>query len=171
MAKPADNYDKGVCSQNPYGAASSYEFPNIKELCMKHFVFILIAIAFAFSAEAADVGVSVSVGQPGFYGQIDIGNFPRPQVIYPQPVVVSPMPVVHAPIYLHVPPGHQKHWSKHCHKYSACGRPVYFVRNQWYNDVYVPRYQERHGHGNNWHDGHGHGNYGKKGHGKGHGKD
>jgi hypothetical protein len=28
---------------------------------------------FTDSAQAADVGVSVSVGQPGFYGRIDIG--------------------------------------------------------------------------------------------------
>jgi len=33
-------------------------------------------------AHAADVGVSISVGQPGFYGQIDIGDFPQPQLIY-----------------------------------------------------------------------------------------
>jgi len=32
-------------------------------------------------AFAGDVGVSISIGQPGFYGQIDIGNVPRPQLV------------------------------------------------------------------------------------------
>ena len=47
------------------------------------------------------------------------------------------------PVYLWVPPGHQKNWRKHCGRYDACGRPVYFVQDNWYNTVYVPRYQER----------------------------
>jgi hypothetical protein len=113
-------------------------------------------------ALAADVGVSISIGQPGFYGQIDIGNVPQPQLVYPQPVVIRRAPefVSAPPIYLHVPPGHEKHWSKHCAEYNACGRPVYFVRDDWYNNEYAPRYQ--HGGGD-----HGHG----RGHGKGHGHD
>jgi hypothetical protein len=103
-------------------------------------------------ALAADVGVSVSVGQPGFYGRIEIGNFPQPRVIYAQPVVIQPVPVgvVVQPIYLHVPPGHAKNWRKHCHKYNACNQPTYFVREEWYNNVYVPAYQAKHqgkGHG------------------------
>ena len=103
-------------------------------------------------ALAADVGVSVSVGQPGFYGRIDIGGFPQPRVIYPQPVVIQPVPVavVPQPFYLRVPPGHAKNWRKHCQKYDACNQPVYFVREDWYNNVYVPGYQAKHqgkGHG------------------------
>jgi hypothetical protein len=144
---------------------------------VKHLLFVIMAITFAASAHATDVGVSISVGQPGFYGQIDIGNFPRPQVIYPQPVVIAPVPVgvTYPPLYLHVPSGHEKKWSKHCHKYNACGRPVYFVRNQWYNDVYVPEYQARHGHGGGHGNDHGggpndQGNHGGQGHGKGHDK-
>ncbi|MDB6088871.1 MAG: hypothetical protein JWN85_1655 [Gammaproteobacteria bacterium] len=120
--------------------------------------------ACAAPAIAADVGVSISIGQPGFYGQIDIGNVPRPQLVYTQPVVIRRAPEFDSapPIYLHVPPGHEKHWSKHCAQYSACGRPVYFVRDDWYNNEYVPRYQ--HGGGDRG-DGHGHG------HGRGHDKD
>ena len=107
-------------------------------------------------AFAADVGVSIGIGQPGFYGQIDIGNVPQPQLVYPQPVVIqrSPEFVSVPPIYLHVPPGHEKHWSKHCAEYHACGRRVYFVRDDWYNNEYVPRYQ--HGGGDHG-GGHGHG--------------
>jgi hypothetical protein len=44
-------------------------------------------------------------------------------------VVITQSPViVQQPLYLHVPPGHAKKWSKHCARYNACGQPVYFVR-------------------------------------------
>lgn len=130
----------------------------------------------AGQALAADVGVSISIGQPGFYGQIDIGNFPRPQVIYRQPVIIEPGRSYGGPVYLRVPPGHEKHWGKHCAKYNACGRPVYFVRDDWYEREYVPAYRERYGHndrhGDRYDDdeghGHGHGHGHDKGHGHGH---
>jgi hypothetical protein len=122
-------------------------------------------------AIAADVGVSVQVGEPGFYGRIDIGNFPQPEVIYPRPIIIQPVPVgvVRAPIYLRVPPGHAKHWGKHCREYNACGQPVYFVQDRWYNEEYAPRYREDHGHGHEHHgndrgEGHGHGHGNGKGH-------
>lgn len=107
-----------------------------------------VAAVFAASTFAADVGISISIGQPGFYGRIDIGDFPRPRLIYRQPVVIHPVPVGVAsePIYLRVPPGHAKHWRKHCHEYDACGQRVYFVRDDWYSEVYVPHYRERGGH-------------------------
>ena len=93
-------------------------------------------------AVAADVGVSVSIGQPGFYGHVDIGGYPPPQLVYRQPVVIERTPVYGQPIYLNVPPGHAKHWRQHCAAYNACNERVYFVRNSWYNRQYVPRYQE-----------------------------
>jgi len=106
---------------------------------------ILIAVSLPAVAE---VGVSVNIGEPGFYGHIEIGDFPQPRVIYREPRIVERTPVlVREPIYLHVPPGHAKHWSKHCREYDACGRPVYFVDDRWYNEVYVPRYREKHGGG------------------------
>ena len=115
---------------------------------MKRFLFAVLALFAGAPALAADVGVSVTVGEPGFYGRIDIGNYPQPVLVYPQPVVIQPVPVgvVYEPMYLHVPPGHAKKWKKHCHKYNACGRPVYFVQDKWYNEVYVPQYRERHRH-------------------------
>ncbi len=143
----------------------------MKKLLLAAFTALAIAPAFA-----ADTGVSVSVGQPGFYGHIEIGSFPQPQVIYPKPVVIQRVPVgvVYEPIYLRVPPGHAKNWKKHCRKYDACGRPVYFVRDDWYNDVYVPEYRNEHGKDKGKHhddddDDHGKG-HGKR-HGKGHDKD
>ena len=138
---------------------------------------VLAASAVTPAAFAADVGVSVTVGQPGFYGHIDIGDLPAPAVIYPQPILIQPVPVAGPPLYLRVPPGHYKHWNKHCGEYNACGRQVYFVRDNWYNNVYVPHYRERHGdehRGDRDHDewrgddDHGHGGgHGKK-HGHGH---
>jgi hypothetical protein len=104
-----------------------------------------IAASFATPAVAADVGVSVSVGQPGFYGRIDIGGFPPPRVIYAQPRVVQPVVVEREPIYLRVPPGHARHWRKYCGQYNACGERVYFVQDDWYNREYAPRYREQHG--------------------------
>ena len=132
---------------------------------MKRYVFAAILAFSAAPAFATDVGVSVTVGEPGFYGRIDVGNYPPPVLVYPEPVVIQPVPVgvVYKPIYLHVPPGHAKHWGKHCRKYNACGRPVYFVQDRWYNDVYVPRYREYH----DDHDGKGHGNGKHKNNGKG----
>ncbi|MHB9119182.1 MAG: hypothetical protein ACYC2R_13045 [Burkholderiales bacterium] len=45
------------------------------------------------------------------------------------------------PIYLRVPPGHAKHWSKHCREYNACGERVLFVQDNWYEHEYAPRYR------------------------------
>ena len=124
---------------------------------MKKAVYAALLSTCAVPAFAGDVGVSISVGQPGFYGQINIGNIPPPQLVYAQPVVIQQAPqfVSAAPIYLHVPPGHEKHWNKHCAEYNACGRPVYFVRDDWYNNEYVPHYQhdrDDHGRGHDKHD-------------------
>ena len=112
---------------------------------MNRLLFAIIAAVVAFPAFAGDVSASIAISQPGFYGQINIGDFPRPAVIYAQPVWIQrpPRVVYVEPIYLHVPPGHEKHWSKHCAKYGACGRPVYFVREDWYQAQYVPRYEHR----------------------------
>src|SRR5690242_13040175 len=113
---------------------------------MKRFLLALLFIAsVALPAGAADVGISINLGAPGYYGPLDLQGYPQPQVIYPQPVVIQQAPqVVGAPLYLRVPPGHAKHWSKHCARYGACGRPVYFVQDAWYRDVYVPDYARQH---------------------------
>ena len=89
---------------------------------------------------------------PGVYGQVQLGNEPRPPMVYAQPMVIEPQPVQLAPIYLHVPPGHAKNWRKHCHEYNACNRPVYFVRSA----EYEPDYQKHHGHDHDDHGRHDH---------------
>lgn len=113
----------------------------------------------ATCAEAQNVSVNAVIsGQvvPGVYGQVSIGNAPPP-VVYAQPMIAEPPPVVVGappppPIYLHVPPGHAKHWDKHCREYHACNRPVYFVRSAEYEPGFdMDRWRREHGH-----EGHGH---------------
>jgi hypothetical protein len=94
----------------------------------------------------AQTNVSINVGQPGFYGRIDIGNYAPPPVVYAQPVIIQPAPRYAAqPVYLRVPPGHRKHWDRNCARYNACGQRVLFVRDEWYTNTYAPRYREHHG--------------------------
>lgn len=120
-------------------------------------------------AHAQDVHVTATItGEivPGVYGQVVLGGRPPPPLVYAQPMIAvpAPQPVVVEPIYLHVPPGHAKHWRKHCHEYNACNRPVYFVRSAEYDPGYRADHEEhehghhgRHGHGDDDRDGdHGH---------------
>jgi hypothetical protein len=113
-----------------------------------NFALILAGLAACLPAWGGDIGVGVSliVDEPGLYGRVDIGNVPPPVLVYRRPVVVvrpPPTVVVAEPLYLHVPPGHARNWRRHCHEYDACGRPVYFVQNRWYNEVYVPARRNR----------------------------
>jgi hypothetical protein len=113
---------------------------------MKRFLIaaIIAATTVATPVLAADVGVSISIGQPGFFGRLDIGDFPQPQVVNPQPIIIEGRDMNRPPIYLRVPPDHQKHWKKHCREYNACGERVFFVKDNWYNHEYAPRYQKQH---------------------------
>lgn len=127
---------------------------------MKHHV-ILAGLLSALAAGAASAGeptIHVSVGgeiAPGVYGRVDFGNAPPPPVVYQQPVIIArpvrPVVVAPQPVYMAVPPGHAKNWSKHCHRYDACGVPVYFVKT----GEYEPRGEKGRGHGR------GHGKHGK----------
>jgi hypothetical protein len=127
-------------------------------------IILAALLAAAVPAFAADVGVSIQISEPGVYGRIDIGRFPQPQVVVAQPIIVQrPQVVVQRPepVYMWVPPGHRKNWKKHCRDYNACGVPVYFVQDQWYD-------QKVKGRGRDDDRGNGKGN--GKGHGKGHDK-
>ena len=133
---------------------------------MKRLCLALAAAALSAPVWAGpDVGVSVDISQPGFYGRVDIGRVSAPPVlVYPQPVIIAAprTVVVQQPVYMRVPPGHAKHWRKHCAHYDACGRPVYFVRDDWYQKHYAVRDDQGQSHGH----GHGHGHGKGKGHGK-----
>ena len=143
-------------------------------------ILLLVLMSLATVPVFADVGVSVQIGQPGFYGRIDLGDMGPPALIYSQPVLIDRygperrMP----PLYLRVPPGYERHWERYCDRYQACGRPVYFVRDNWYRQVYVPHYQQFHDRyrrhdnryddrGDNWRNRGDHGDHGDRGHGYG----
>ena len=134
----------------------------------------LVATAFATPAVAQDLGVSISIGQPGFYGQIDIGDAPRPRILYREPRIIEHVEYRSEPIYLRVRPGHARNWERHCHEYDACGQRVYFVQNDWYNNQYAPHYREHHDHHQSYDhhedrdDGHDEGRKNKKHHKKDH---
>jgi hypothetical protein len=122
--------------------------PARENVDMKQLLFAVAITSMTFSASVlgADVGVSVSIGEPGFFGRIDVGDAPAPRFINRSPVIGirGPGEALPPPIYLHVRPGHERNWRRHCREYDACGQPVYFVRDDWYNNTYVPHYRERH---------------------------
>jgi hypothetical protein len=116
---------------------------------MRRLAFLPALLLATLNSAAADVDVRVIMStdvRPGIYGRVELGNAPPPPVVYAEPVLIAPPPrpprtVIVAPppppqpIYLHVPPGHAKNWKKHCKKYHACDRPVYFVMS----DEYKPK--------------------------------
>ena len=101
----------------------------------------------AFHAAGSDIDLRVILSgeiAPGIYGRIDFGGAPPPPVLYAKPVVITRHSGPPAgPVYLHVPPGHAKHWAKHCHRYRACGQPVYFVRSAEYEPGYRPKKEKK----------------------------
>jgi hypothetical protein len=127
---------------------------------------MLSACAIAPAMAQTSVGVSIGINQPGVYGQINIGNFPQPRFINAQPILIAPPAqyMQQEPMYLYVPPGHQRDWRRHCHRYNACGRPVYFVHEEWVRERYA---EEHRGEGR----GEGRGERGDRGdHGNKHGR-
>ncbi len=164
---------------------------------MKSLIIAASIFAAAIGAAApASAQVSISIGQPNFYGHIDIGGYAPPPLYYARPIVVErQVRYVSEPIYLRVPEGHRKHWNKHCRKYDACDQQVFFVQDGWYNNTYAPRYRQQHyreqerpvvvrevyrddrrdddryeDHGKHGKHGKDHGNGNGNGHGKGHDK-
>jgi hypothetical protein len=137
---------------------------NIRQQMVRAAALVSLALAAAAPAwSAVDVGVGITIREPGVYGHIELGSRPPPPLLYPQPVVIARPAVVMSPpppMYLYVPPGHAKNWAKHCGKYNACARPVYFVQESWVQQEYQRT-----------HPGKGPPKHAKGGHGKGRGKD
>lgn len=90
----------------------------------------------------ARADLSITLGEPGFFGRIELGDSPRPVLLYDRPIIIVTGPVRRPPVYLRVPPGHAAHWDRHCRDYDACAVPVYFVADDWYDHTYVPYYRE-----------------------------
>lgn len=126
-------------------------------------------------ATASDLGINVILeGEvaPGVYGRVELGNDSHPDIYYREPMIIvrDSKYARSRPVYLHVPPGHAKKWDKHCHKYHACDRPVYFVRSAEYDEHYHDdghneRHDDHHDHEQNKKQ-----HPGNKGQGKGQGK-
>ncbi|MFL6657555.1 MAG: hypothetical protein ACJ8GW_05755 [Massilia sp.] len=111
---------------------------------MKKLLIAALLVASASGAMAQNIGIQI--GGPGYYGTIELGNSRPPPVVYRQPMIIErDVRYVGEPLYLRVPPGHAKDWRKHCGHYNACGRPVYFVQDSWYNNTYAPSYRRSHG--------------------------
>lgn len=107
---------------------------------------LVLALALGAATVPAFAGVSIAVGEPGFYGRINLGGFvPAPVVYGPRPVIIAPTRYAGAPVYLRVPGYQRVHWARYCGVYSACGLPVLFVNDDWYMRTYVPRYREHFG--------------------------
>jgi hypothetical protein len=122
---------------------------------MKRLLFAAAMVAAATAALAGDNQGHASIGQPDYYGRLDFGDYPQPQVINRHPIAIEQVPTNRPPVYLRVPPGQTKNWSKHCREYNACSERVFFVQDNWYNRDYVPRYQKVHRDcQNDWHDVH-----------------
>jgi hypothetical protein len=91
---------------------------------------LLVAVA---AAQAQQPYLNETRGgplRPGVYGRILVRNAPPPPLISARPVVASTElgPPRGDPIYLYVPAGQVRKWSRYCGRYDACERPVYFVR-------------------------------------------
>jgi hypothetical protein len=101
----------------------------------------ILALALAIGAvgtATAQTSVSIGINQPGVYGRINIGDVPRPALYRTEPVIIAAprVAIERQPIYLYVPPAHQQNWKRYCGQYSACGQPVYFVRDEWVRERY-----------------------------------
>jgi len=127
---------------------------------------LLLSLGAALAAQAGDLNIGVVISgeiQPGVYGRVELGNRPPPPVLYERPRIIRVDRYHHyEPVYLHVPPGHAKHWDKFCGRYNACDRPVYFVKSAEYEPGYR---RDRDDHDEDHDRGKGHG------HGKGHDRD
>ena len=103
----------------------------------------------------AQVDFSIQLGQPNYYGGLNIQGFPNPQFYNYSPVLIQPLsPEYSQPVYLRVPLYQRQSWGSYCGRYNACQRKVYFVRDNWYRSIYAPRYRNmnngrnRYNHGN-----------------------
>lgn len=115
---------------------------------------LLIGAALAVASLSAGAQVSISIGQPGFYGRVDLGSYAPAPLVYGPGVIASGGYYSGAPVYLRVPLNHRRNWRRYCRIYGACAQQVFFVRDDWYVNSYAPRYREYYGRGGpGWHGG------------------
>ena len=98
----------------------------------------LLVVMLGIAACMVATGVQAKRLAPGdrdYYGPLTIRD-ERPVLIVQEPRIVRSRGP-REPLYVRVPPGHAKQWEKHCAKYRACDRPVYFVDDRWYHEHYA----------------------------------
>ncbi|MGB7563572.1 MAG: hypothetical protein WBM08_02355 [Prochlorococcaceae cyanobacterium] len=116
----------------------------------------------------AQVGFTIQLGQPNYYGGLNLQGYPNPQYYNTNPVLIEPNLASYGqPVYLRVPPGQRQNWRSYCGRYNACNRKVYFVQDNWYNSVYAPRYRSLNNGQYRSNPGNDHGNGKNQGHGNG----
>jgi hypothetical protein len=111
---------------------------------MRNHIFAAVAFTTTTPVISADLGALGGLGEPGFYGQIDIHRAPKPEVMFPEPMAVRQADVgtPGEPAYMRVPADHAKNWRKHGQKYNPCDQRVFFVDDKWYTNVYAPAYRK-----------------------------
>jgi hypothetical protein len=114
---------------------------------MKRFHIVIVALLAAIAAPAFATNVVVHIGDPGYYGRLDVGGYPHPRLVYAEPVVIERRVIVREPVYVRVPVYQARNWTRYCGRYNACNRPTYFVQDNWYQSVYAPQYRDRYGAG------------------------
>ena len=104
---------------------------------MKAHSVLPVAMATAVAALAlplptlAAVGVAITLGEPNFYGRIDLGRMAPPPIIRDYPVQVrrGPRGILLEPLSVRVTEREQRNWRRYCGRDDVCSRPVYFVRD------------------------------------------
>ena len=107
----------------------------------------------------AQVDFGIQLGQPNYYGGLNIQGFPNPQFYNCSPALIQPLsPEYDQPVYLRVPLYQRQSWGSYCSRYNACQQNVYFVRDNWYRSIYAPRYRNMNNGRNRYNHGNGNGN-------------
>lgn len=104
-----------------------------------------LALLLGAASAGASTQVNISIGDSGYRGVLPALSGWRPEVWNSSPVVaIGAAAAGLAAVYLNVTDSERRDWKRHCGKYDACGRPVYFVKNDWYRGTYAPEYRRRH---------------------------
>lgn len=91
--------------------------------------------------------LNLLLGDPNYYGRVltpwwgSSRNWPQESLLDRRPVIANRRDSGRSPLYLRVPEDQARSWGRFCRRYDACDRPVYFVRDHWYRNVYGPRYR------------------------------
>jgi len=109
---------------------------------------VVCGAGIVYAPVQAQTALTLQLGQPGYFGPINLGNHQAPPPVYGyRAVIVRPdsrgrerwIQAGTQPLYLRVPMNQARDWGRYCGLYQACNVPVQFVRDDWYRNVYAPR--------------------------------